>query len=204
MPDYLVSSGSLALEQVLYGLACEGTVAQLVRFDRSKEDGPVLLSDLAAGCLDVAQSSAVGMVIVAETAGLIGAALRRSPATENLEPRSLRPPGRARVADLHRGTSFSASRCCSWALPGAARPFPLRPASSHRACPGSRGHFHAAAFAFRPLQKGRIELGEIVSDLFRRKNCSACFICFRRPRNRPGGRVRSSAAPAGSGLAAVA
>ena len=172
-PDYLVSSGSLALEpKLLYGLACEGTAAHLVRFDRSKEDGPVLLSDLAAGCLDVAKSPAVGMVVVAETAGLIGAALRRSPATENLATDNLfEHPGVREWLSFTAEPAFPRATVLLVGIAQRGAPIPsleseLRPIGPAR---DLVGHFHAAAFAFRPLQKGRIELKEIVSDLFRQE-----------------------------------
>ncbi len=172
-PDYLVSSGSLALEpKLLYGLACEGTAAHLVRFDRSKEDGPILLSDLASGCLDVAQSSAVGMVVVAETAGLIGAALRRSPATENLATDDLfEHPGVREWLSFTAEPAFPRSTVLlvGVAQRGASIPAlesELRPIGTGR---DLVGHFHAAAFGFRPLQRGSIELKEIVADLFRQE-----------------------------------
>jgi anti-anti-sigma factor len=172
-PDYLVSSGSAALEpKLLYGLACDGAPAHLVRFDRSKEEGPIGLGDLVSGCLDLAGAPSAGLVVVAETTGLIGAALRRSPAGDHTVTGDLfEYPG------VREWLSFTAE-------PAFPRSTVLLAGVAHRGAPvpavesGLRpmgvgadltGHFHAAAFGFRPLQKGRIELKEIVSDLFRQE-----------------------------------
>jgi anti-anti-sigma factor len=171
-PDYLVSSGSLALEpKLLYGLACEGAPAHLVRFDRSREDGPILLSDLATACLDVARSPSVGLVVVAETAGLVGAALRRSPAAEQPTADLFEHPG---VREWLSFTAEPAFQRSTVLLVGVAhRGAPVRGLDAQLRPIGAAvdlsGHFHAAAFGFRPLQKGSIELREIVADLFRQE-----------------------------------
>src|SRR5262245_7643522 len=78
--DYLVASGPLGSNvHVLYGLACEGAFSHLIRFE-AVERAVVTFSQLANGCLEIAAADKIGLVVVAETAGLVGAALRRSPA----------------------------------------------------------------------------------------------------------------------------
>jgi anti-anti-sigma factor len=169
-PDYLVSSGSLALEpKLLYGLACDGTPARLLRFDRSKE-APISLSELVDACLDISKASAAGLVIVAETAGLVGAALRRSPAPEQATTGDLFDhPGVREWLSFTAEPAFQRSTALVVGVahrgsPSGVLDAELRPMSS---APDLLGHFHAAAFGFRPLQKGRIELNDIVADLFR-------------------------------------
>jgi anti-sigma B factor antagonist len=76
--DYLVARGPLATDvRLLYGLVCEGAFSHLIRFEAARREG-VRLSQLTAACCDIAGSDALGVVVVAETAGLVGAALRRS------------------------------------------------------------------------------------------------------------------------------
>ena len=80
-PDYLVSAGNSVPDiSVLYGLECRGNFSHLVRFEAADDHGAATLSALAESCLSIADADAVGLVIVAESNGLIGAALRRSPA----------------------------------------------------------------------------------------------------------------------------
>ena len=43
-------------------------------------EGPLSLAELARTALEVSSAPAIGMVMVVESAGLVGAALRRSPA----------------------------------------------------------------------------------------------------------------------------
>src|SRR6476661_5554607 len=78
--DYLLTTGDVGSDiRLLYGLACEGRFSHLVRFDTIDRGGTVGLSPLLSACLDATEASAFGVVIVAETSGLLGAALRRSP-----------------------------------------------------------------------------------------------------------------------------
>ena len=64
--------------QVLRGLTGEGEFARLLRFDPA-EAGTVGLAELATWCLELSGSKAAGLAIVAEVAGLVGAALRHCP-----------------------------------------------------------------------------------------------------------------------------
>jgi anti-anti-sigma factor len=169
VPDFMVSSGKLVPEMnVLYGLRCEGGFTHLMRFETAGVEGPISLAGLVRTALEVSQAQTVGIVMVVESAGLVGAALRRSPAaatgvndapfkypevrlwlsfsTERLYARSLA---------LVSGVAVS-SECAALApilRPLGAEAWPL-------------GHFHAAAFSYRPLQKGSIDLKTTVTSLF--------------------------------------
>ena len=165
--DFLVSPGGEGPElRVLYGLACDGPPAWLVRFDVARAE-PLPLSDLASSCLAIAQTEAVGIVFVAESAGLVGAALRRSPANDSHDGEIFTHPG------IRGWLSFTAE-------PAFARALTLGVGVVARsgASPGQRllrplgagsdlsGHVHAAAFSFRPLKKGFVDLKETVATLF--------------------------------------
>jgi anti-anti-sigma factor len=190
VPDYLVSSGTLAADvRVLYCLVCEGRFSHLVRFETLQPGATIGLSRLLAGCLDAVSAKSLGMVIVAEAAGLVGAALRRSPAQPLGDAGFFAHPGvrtrltftaeraftrsvalaagvvtRTGVTDPGRsgdgvGTGWGRAGDGLGTEPGRAEQF--RPIG-----PDCAGHFHAAAFRFRPIRKGAIDLGETVSGLF--------------------------------------
>jgi anti-anti-sigma factor len=169
VPDFMVSSGKLVPEMnVLYGMRCENGFTHLMRFETASTEGPISLAGLVGTALEVSGAPAIGMVMVVESAGLVGAALRRSPAaatgvsgapfkypevrswlsfsTERLYPRSLA---------LVSGVAAS-SECAPLA--------PLLRPLGTEAWPV--GHFHAAAFSYRPLQKGNIDLKTTVTTLF--------------------------------------
>jgi anti-anti-sigma factor len=199
VPDYLVAAGALVPElSILYALLCEGRCAQLARFESKPDGDPLTLAVLAETCLDIAGADAAGIVMVAETAGLVGAALRHSPAAAPVNgapfthpqirewlsftaarayPRSLAlvvgvaargPAGPAASVSLAEplpsfdGAQDRVGSLRSSKLDGLLAPLlrPLGPAA------GVAGHFHAAAFSHRPLQKGRIELQPTVAMLF--------------------------------------
>lgn len=163
--DYLLSAGALVPRlQVLYGVACEGAFQQLIRFECEAAGGPATLSSIVQGCLREAEGGAAGMVIIAESAGLMGATLRRSP--DGGGPLDCDMPA------VREWLSFTPERVhgmgVALAVGAVARsasgldPF-LRPLDA--AVPIA-GHFHAATFPYRPLRKGRIDLRESVQVLF--------------------------------------
>jgi anti-anti-sigma factor len=167
VPDHLVSAGALVPElQVLYALACEGGFATLARFETGAA-GPVGLRTLADTALELVAADAAGIVMVAESAGLIGAALRRSPARG--------PAAGAPFAfpEIREWLSFTPERAhtrsvvLAVGIVARAAPPPLAPLLRPLGGPGAAaGHVHAAAFSYRPLQRGLIDLGPTVTTLF--------------------------------------
>ncbi len=85
VPDFMVASGELVPQvNVLYGMRCEGEFSHLVRFESAMLETPVPLEELVGAALQVCECApAIGLVMVAESAGLVGAALRRSPAASD-------------------------------------------------------------------------------------------------------------------------
>jgi anti-anti-sigma factor len=166
VPDYLVGSGDRGSKlQVLYGLAGEGFFGRLVRFDAGAS-GTIALSDLAARCLEVSRADTAAVVIVGEAAGLVGAALRQSPAQPGEADLFAFPAIRSRLAFT---TERAFARSLTLAVGFVARSAQpqLRPLGTS---PELFGHFHAAAFSFGPLKRGRIELEQTVANLFERES----------------------------------
>jgi anti-anti-sigma factor len=169
VPDFMVCSGDLVPEvNVLYGLRCEGGFTHLLRFEAAHADSPVAFSELVATALEVSGAPAIGMVMVVESAGLVGAALRRSPATAPVANTSP-----FQYPEVRTWLSFSTERLYSRSLvliSGLAASSPSEPLAPLLRPMGSKaspvGHFHAAAFSYRPLKKGDIDLKATVSTLF--------------------------------------
>ena len=165
--DYLVAGGHLGADiHLLYCLACEGHFSQLVRFE-AEPGAEVGLSRLLSCCFEAAGGDSLGVVVVGEAAGLVGAALRQSP-TETTGPGGLfaHPGVRSRVTfTSERAFPHSVALAAGVVTrdPGVV----AKPAEQLRPIGGGfAGHFHAAAFRFRPVRKGRIDLGETVRGLF--------------------------------------
>lgn len=168
IPDYLVKAETFVpVVEVLYGLTCAGQFAHLIRFEAKKEALAVALTDLVKVGLEIAGTETAGMVMVVESAGLTGAALRRSPVRQAAEPSLFAHP------QIREWLSFTAERAYSRSLavvagvathaaPPALAPF-VRPLDKH---PQLAGHFHAAAFSHRPLKKGELDVKTTVATLF--------------------------------------
>jgi len=166
-PDYLVSAGTLVPRlQVLYGLVASGQCARLVRFQAARGEGAVSLVALARACLDSAGAPAVGMVMVAESAGLVGASLRRSPAADVEAGDVFGFPGVRDWLSFTPERAFTRRQVVAVGIASreeASSPLApwLRPLASDL-----QGHFHAAAFSHRPLARGAIELGSTIRRFF--------------------------------------
>jgi anti-anti-sigma factor len=167
LPDYLLAEGSAPPQVVLAsGLTCAGDFAKLVRFSVHAEAESVPLSELAAVCLDAVGGRLAGVVIAAETAGLTGARIRRSPAATG--------PLRFDVPMVRDWLSFAPERSSTIATSliagvvgrGASGPIAghLRPLSLVGRL---AGHLHAAVFSYRALPQRTVELGTLVRELFR-------------------------------------
>ncbi len=164
--DYMVSSGNFVPRVVtLYNLCCRGDFQKLIRFESNPNAGPVRFSSTIAACMDSIKAPAAGIVMVAESAGMLGASLKRSPT----EAGAL-----FQYPEIRQWISFSPVRSHSRSVAivagvAAQAPAPaplaslLRPIKPEAAL---LGHFHAAAFGYHPLRKGYVEQEELVKRLF--------------------------------------
>jgi len=168
VPDYSIERGMLVPTlQVLYGLKCEGDFSHLIRFESAKERHPVRLTELVDCCMDIVCTNLAGFVMVAESAGLLGAALKRSPAQRDFEtdlfhypeirewltftPERIHIRGMTLVVGVVARTS--AESLTSFLRPLGPDIFP-------------RGHFHAATFSYHPLKRGMLDIATTVTTLF--------------------------------------
>jgi len=166
VPDYVLSQGALVPEmQVLYGLVCEGSFSSLARFDAKPAMGVIGLSELLRTALEIAGADSACVVIVAESAGLVGASLRKPPVNGDKSASFFSHPG------IRNWLSFTTERAHTRALAvvaGVASKAPdaiLQPLVRPMQGP-LWGHFHAAPFSYRPLQRGMIDLTKTVRSLF--------------------------------------
>ena len=168
MADYLIGDGGASPRVLLAsGLSCEGSFSRLVRFTPHTEAESVPLSELAGVCLDAAGGKQAGLVVAAETDGLAGVRLRRSPAAADT-PLSFEVPA------VREWLSFSPERTHPRTIalivgvvargPQAGLAAHLRPlAAAGRLV----GHLHALVFSYRPLPQRTVELEPFVKELFR-------------------------------------
>ncbi|HRJ72627.1 MAG TPA: STAS domain-containing protein [Terrimicrobiaceae bacterium] len=164
-PDFVLSEGELVPEgRLLLGLSGRGGFPMLARFSAKADFRSVGLSELAAAALAFSEAPAMAFAAITETAGLVGASLRRSPApVRDGAPRFDFPGIRDWLSfpsePVHRDSTSLVVGVA--ARPGSSLDPLLRPMGRDLL-----GHFHAATFPYRPLQKGRIALQPSVAALF--------------------------------------
>jgi anti-anti-sigma factor len=164
-PDYMLGSGSFVPNlTALYGLCCDGEFAKLVRFESLTGNDPVPLSLIAETCREISGAETAAIVMLAESAGLMGATLKRPP---------VQAAQLFAYPEIRQWLSFSPERYFPHALAliagvvSSAAPDDLKPfvrALASRT--GAVGHFHAATFGYRPLQKGKLDMKSSVRALF--------------------------------------
>lgn len=194
-PDYQLAQDLFRPSiQTLYGLRATGDFARLIRFEPAAERLPLGLSALAEQCLAVAEADVAAVVLVAETAGVVGASLKRSPVAASSGHAS--GNGGANFfqhPEIRKWLSFTPERMYPRSLTlvagivarsqlaGPAQklaPF-LRPVFGK----GSLlGHFHAGVFSYRPLKKGRLDLAQTARLLFESEQLQAVLHLIGDPR----------------------
>jgi hypothetical protein len=138
----------------------------VARFERKDISSAAKLSEIVEGCLEIAGAETLGIVMIAESAGLIGTALRRSPALRDSESALFAFP---QVRDW---LSFAAepvfTRALTLVAGVAARNAPallmplLRPLRQSELA----GHFHATAVSYRPVKSREMDLQAATASLF--------------------------------------
>jgi anti-anti-sigma factor len=168
VPDYFVPAGSsVANVLVCYAATFQGSFAKMARFESNEDVRSVTLSQLAQAGLEFVGAEKLGLVMVAETSGLIGAALRQPPTKPVSEHAPFKFP------EVRSWLTFTSERALAHSLalvvglvtrgdPGPLG-LMLRPVGPE---PSLVGHLHAAAFTYRHLQKGQIDLKDTVRSLF--------------------------------------
>jgi anti-anti-sigma factor len=166
-PDYLLSVSEFIPEvRAIQALSCEGEMAYLFRFSPQGDQLKITISELAEHVLAVSGSRAAAFVIMAETGGLVGANLIRSPGKIEGKPISNSMEVRdwlsfcgervfAGEQTLVFGIVAKESDSVGCTL---LKQLPSNPALAARA--------HAVVFPYQPLPNGLIDLKTQVDKFF--------------------------------------
>lgn len=166
VPDYLVARESAVPDlEVAYAITAEGPLTRLARFE-TEDEQPIALAELVEGCLELANAELIGVVMLAETSGLMGAALRRSPVCGPVEGAPFGFPAVRDWLSFSAESAFPRSLALVVGIAGRNPPETLQPFVRPLASGTLAGHFHAAAFTYQPLPKGDIHLQASVAALF--------------------------------------
>jgi anti-anti-sigma factor len=167
VPDFDVGLGGRAPKvQLVSGLVCNGSFSLLKRFSSPSETEPIPLSELAQVALEGVSGQTAGVVMVAETTGLVGAWLRRSPGivlfSMYLDIQGIRDWLGTTPQPVHQGTTVLVVGVVS------RRPDPILAPHLRPVAPGTDilGHFHAVVFTYRPVPQRTVVLRALVTRLF--------------------------------------
>ncbi len=157
-PDFSSTQGDFVPEGcLLAGFFGRGEFAWLIRFEAERD---VALSKIVAKALEITGAKTAAIAALTENCGLVGASLRQPPGSGP----EADPLGFPQIRDWLSFTGDQAFRDTSSLMTGVVSasdgPF-LHPMGT-----GLHGHFHAACFPYRPLQKGRIPLVDSVSSVY--------------------------------------
>ena len=169
-PDFLTHAGEFVPSvQALYAVVCQGSFADFFTFSSVSADEPLPFSRLVAAALSICKADCVALAMIAETDGLVGASLLRSPALADGAPLLDFPGVRDRLALTSEPQwPHSLALVCGIVLqreePRLA-PF-VRPLGDGALA----GHFHAAALSYRALPSGVLDLAPTVAGLMQSQN----------------------------------
>lgn len=165
-PDFMRVEASLIPHGFLYlGLSGKGDFTRLARFEATGEKQTVELSELAETALRVAGCETAVIAAVTETSALVAAWLRKSPSMAQVGSDLFEFP---KIRDWISFTSDRAHRETTSLIVGVVSSDEEHPIAPMLRPAGRNllGHFHAACFPYRPLQKGQIDLHTTVHTLF--------------------------------------
>lgn len=162
-PDYMVAERDLVPElQFVSGIVVEGTWSGFSRFVSKPDTGRIALSEVLDACLAETGTDAAAVVVAGETSGVVGAALRRSPATGSgwLAAGVVRDWLSFTPEPIWAGFTVLALGIVVRGDAGPLAPY-LRPCGG-----GKAGHAHGAVLPFRPLRSGQLDLAATCGELF--------------------------------------
>lgn len=164
-PDCLTTLGERPpVAMVSGGIVAQGEYSHLLRFRTQPDVESTPLSEVVETALAAMGKSAGVLAIVAESAGLVGCALRR-PA----EPRGRIGLGFPEVRDWFSFTPHRAFTGLTTIIVGVVAreaPAPLKPWLRPIVGTPLSGHFHAAVFGYRPVPQRSVGLGPVVNRWF--------------------------------------
>jgi anti-anti-sigma factor len=168
MPDYFIEQGELSPRiNALYAMVVRGQFDLCMRFEADRATIGIRMSELVDILFEITGKDTVGVVLLAESGGLIGASMKRSPTVREVTETPFSFP------EIRKWVSFSPQSVHDHTLVLTAgiatvkcvpelAPF-VRPLKKD---PIPLGHFHAAAFRYRVIPKGHISLHETIASVF--------------------------------------
>lgn len=170
-PDFQVASGSyLPSINALSGIVCRGEFGYMCRFDSGNEPGNLTIKELLDTSFNITGADELGLAVIGETAGIVGASLIKSPALVNSSEGIFGFPG---IQDCISFTSEKSHNGTLIASFGVASRLPHSRINSYLRSYGDVNtylHMHSSVFSYQPLMKGRLDLKDTIYSLFEKQS----------------------------------
>lgn len=164
IPDYALSSGQYIPEiNALFAIKAQGEFTDRIIFEPAGGNASIPLNTLVTVLFRLTGYSKFALLMAAESDGLIGMRLRKSPVDH---PDLLELPGLADNLFFTTEPAYPRMLTVSFGYFEKDNPSPaawLRPLHRDSAI---AGHLHAAVFPYQPLRKTKPDYGEIIRSLF--------------------------------------
>ena len=171
-PDFQIASGSyLPTLNVLNGIICRGDPGYMCRFETARGQGNITASELIDTSFKLTGADELGLAIVGETAGLVGANLIRSPALVNPEIGIFSFPEIQDCISFTSEKSFNGALIACFGIVSR-----LGENSSFRGYLRNYGnedilaHIHSSVFSYQPLMKGKLNLKDVIYSLYEKQS----------------------------------
>jgi len=166
-PDYSLKSGKLIPEiQVLYGLFFNDAFDRLLHFDHHNPHHTIPFSGMIDHISKITGYTTFTLVAVAETAGLVGVSISKSPLEHNPEKIFSYPEVKENVHFTveaeHARQLAVITGVFTFGKNKTLQPF-CRPLGKNSEI---SGHAHAAVFSFHQLKKADVNLAETIRNCF--------------------------------------
>lgn len=163
-PDYMVSSGQLvATLMELYGIHFEGNFSWNIRFEQEIPKNTIGMSELVRCIIKLTGYKQFGLVMLAESGGLIGASLNVPPVGGK---EIFHYPGIKNNINFTTEPAHIRKLCLAAGYFSTENGEELKFLRPLQQGSDLKGHIHTAVFPYIPLKKTNIDLEETIGFLF--------------------------------------
>jgi len=168
IPDYFIKKGNHIPEiKSVYSLSFEGKFMGSVQFTTGVDKDSVALNELLSCLLNESGIQSAGIVILAETSGLVCASLKKSPLINPSREAFYKFPGIRENFHITTEPEYSGMLTLITGIVTKQKESQLSKFTrSLGTGTGLWGHLHAAVFSYSPLKKGERDIQKLVASLF--------------------------------------
>jgi len=171
-PDFQIASGSyLPRVNALNAITCRGETGYMCRFETERGSGNITVSEIIDTSFKLTGAEELGLAIVGETAGLVGANLIRSPALLNPEEGIFSFPEIQDCISFTSEKSFNGALIACFGIASRlGENSSLRRYMRNYGNENTLAHIHSSVFSYQPLMKGKLDLKEVIYSLYEKQS----------------------------------